>query len=46
VFCVLLHYRETVVDAKKYAYKAIENITYEGMFFRNDIGHRAVTREN
>ena len=37
---------ETVVDAKKYAYKAIENITYEGMFFRNDIGHRAVTREN
>ena len=36
----------TVGEAKKDAYDAIKNITYEGMFFRNDIGYRAVVREN
>tara|TARA_B100000586_G_scaffold269917_1_gene250557 strand:- start:6903 stop:8186 length:1284 start_codon:yes stop_codon:yes gene_type:complete len=36
----------TVGEAKKDAYDAIKNITYEGMFYRNDIGYRAVVREN
>ena len=37
---------ETVGTAKKYAYRSIKDITYDGMFFRNDIGFRAVIREN
>ena len=37
---------ETVGEAKNYTYDAIKNISYEGMFFRNDIGYRAIKREN
>lgn len=35
-----------VTEAKQYAYKAIKKINWQGMFYRNDIGHRAVMREN
>ena len=27
-------------------YDAIKNISYDGMFFRNDIGYRAIKRES
>ncbi len=33
---------ETVARAQQRAYQAINNITYEGMFYRKDIGYRAV----
>lgn len=35
----------TVTDAKAAAYDALTNISYDGMFYRNDIGYRAVARE-
>jgi len=37
---------ETVGAAKKNAYDAMKDITYEGMFFRKDIGYRAIVRKN
>ena len=37
---------ERVGTAKKYAYRSIKDITYDGMFFRNDIGYRAIKRES
>ena len=37
---------ETVTDAKKNTYDAIKNIDYDGMFYRNDIGGRAIKRES
>lgn len=36
---------ENVTQAQTEAYKAINNINYEGMFYRKDIGYRAVERE-
>ena len=36
----------TVGEAKKNAYDAISGINYNGMFFRNDIGYRAIQRES
>ena len=37
---------KTVTDAKKSTYDAIKNIDYDGMFYRNDIGGRAIKRES
>ena len=37
---------DTVSQAKQKAYDAINEINYDGMFFRNDIGYRAIQREN
>lgn len=36
---------EDVTHAQKNAYRAIEKIYWEGMFYRHDIGYRAVARE-
>ncbi len=36
---------EKVSSAQRRVYKAIEGITWDGMFYRADIGHRAVARE-
>lgn len=36
---------ETVTQAQQQAYDAIKHINYEGMFYRKDIGYRAVDRE-
>ncbi len=35
----------TVTAAQKAAYEAIEEIAWDGMFYRSDIGYRAVARE-
>ena len=37
---------ESVTEAQQQAYEALKDINYDGMFYRKDIGHRAVTREN
>ncbi len=36
----------TVSDAQKAAYEAVDQVSWEGMFCRRDIGYRAVAREN
>ena len=36
---------ESVKDAQEVAYRRIATINWPGMFFRNDIGYRAVIRE-
>ncbi len=36
---------ESVTIAQAEAYKALKEISYEGMFYRQDIGYRAVQRE-
>ena len=36
----------TVTEAQAAAYEALKKINYDGMFYRNDIGYRAVEREN
>ncbi len=36
---------ENVTEAKANAYAALDHIDYDGMFYRNDIGYRAVERE-
>ena len=36
---------ENVTKAQQEAYEAIKHINYEGMFYRKDIGYRAVERE-
>ncbi len=36
---------DTVADAKRLAYEAVNGISWEGEFHRNDIGWRAITRE-
>jgi len=36
---------ETVTKAQQEAYEALKHIKYEGMFYRKDIGYRAVERE-
>jgi len=35
----------TVADAAAEAYAAVEEISWEGAYFRRDIGHRAIARE-
>ncbi|MFT5397208.1 MAG: phosphoribosylamine--glycine ligase, partial [Gammaproteobacteria bacterium] len=36
---------ESVTLAQAEVYKALKEISYEGMFYRKDIGYRAVQRE-
>jgi len=36
---------KTVSEAQKSAYAAIEKIKWDGMFYRKDIGYRAIKRE-
>ena len=36
---------DTLTAAKAAAYDALTNISYDGMFYRNDIGYQAVARE-
>ena len=36
----------SVTEAQQSAYQALKNIDYDGMFYRKDIGYRAVAREN
>lgn len=36
---------ESVTEAQQAAYSALKEITYDGMFHRNDIGYRAIQRE-
>lgn len=36
---------DSVKDAQQKAHEGIEKIQWEGMFYRKDIGHRAITRE-
>ena len=35
----------TVSEAQNLAYKSVEKISWENMYYRNDIGYRAVARE-
>ena len=37
---------DTVAQAAQDAYAAIDKINWEAMYFRRDIGHRAIAREN
>jgi phosphoribosylamine--glycine ligase len=37
---------DTVAQAAKDAYAAVDKIHWEDMYFRRDIGHRAIAREN
>lgn len=36
---------DTLSDAQQHAYAAIKNIQWEGIYYRTDIGYRAVARE-
>lgn len=36
---------ESVTSAKKTAYEVVQGISWDGMFYRRDIGHKAVARE-
>jgi len=36
---------ETVSQARQLAYQAVTKINWDGMFYRKDIGHRAIKRE-
>jgi phosphoribosylamine---glycine ligase len=36
---------DTVADARDRVYKSIERISWDGMYYRRDIAHRALTRE-
>lgn len=36
----------SVADAQSEAHKLAENIHWKGVFYRHDIGHRAISREN
>lgn len=44
VLCVV-GLEDTVAQAREVAYEAIRGINWEGMFFRKDIGYRALARE-
>jgi len=35
---------ETVLQAQESAYQAVAKINWDGMFYRKDIGHRAIKR--
>lgn len=37
---------ETVTTAQESAYAAVNTISWDNCYFRNDIGHRAISREN
>jgi phosphoribosylamine--glycine ligase len=37
---------DNVTQAQQMAYKAVNNIKWDGMFYRKDIGYRAVARES
>jgi len=37
---------ESVTDAQRLAYESIEKISWDAMFYRSDIGYRAIAREN
>ncbi len=37
---------DTVTQAQNLAYESIKNISWDGMFYRTDIGYRAIAREN
>jgi phosphoribosylamine--glycine ligase len=37
---------DTIAEAQKQAYQLVEQIHWNGMYFRRDIGYRAITREN
>lgn len=37
---------ETVTTAQKSAYAAVDTISWDNCYFRNDIGHRAIARES
>jgi len=37
---------DSVTEAQQHAYAAIKQINYDGMFYRTDIGYRAIAREN
>ena len=37
---------ETVLEASQLAYAACEDIQWQNAYYRTDIGHRAITREN
>jgi len=35
----------TVLEAQQRAYELIKEISWDGMFYRSDIGYRAIQRE-
>ena len=37
---------DTVSDAAQSAYEKVDAIDWDGVYFRRDIGHRAIAREN
>jgi len=37
---------DSVTQAQKYAYQAAQKISWDGAFYRTDIGYRAIAREN
>ncbi len=37
---------DSVLEAQQKAYRQVERIHWDGMFYRKDIGHRAIRREN
>jgi phosphoribosylamine--glycine ligase len=36
---------DTLLDAKRHAYEAVKKITFQGAFYRNDIGDKALKQE-
>jgi len=44
VLCVV-GLADTVTDAQKVAYQRAEKISWDSMYMRTDIGHRAIARE-
>ncbi|NVJ68029.1 MAG: phosphoribosylamine--glycine ligase [Gammaproteobacteria bacterium] len=45
VLCVVA-LGENVTEAQKKAYQAVDKISWDKVYFRTDIGHRAIAREN
>lgn len=45
VLCVVA-LGDTVTEAQKKAYQAVEQISWDKVYYRTDIGHRAIAREN
>ncbi len=45
VICVVA-LGDSVTEAQKKAYQAVEKISWDKVYYRTDIGHRAITREN
>ncbi|MRX28129.1 phosphoribosylamine--glycine ligase [Kangiella sp. HZ709] len=44
VLCVVA-LGDTVTEAQKSAYKAVDKVSWDKVYFRTDIGHRAIARE-